>query len=497
MTFAINSLLISIATAFSLFVPLFSAAAENPLPADDASIVEVIATCQNYDTRMPWRKQKPRIFPGLGVVVDKNKVLTTADLVRNQTLVEIRRAKSGTKIKVEVVESDFQANIALLAICSSNASQDLKSVVIADKVQRNDKVTIVKMDETGQFQSDEGQVMEINSTPGGLILKVLTDLSIERNGTPVFRDGKLAGISTFYDKSTRSCLAISAATLKLFFAGVNTPPYPGLAWAGFRWEPLLDPAKKKYLGADGNSSGVLVVNTIPGSGAAAALLPEDVILEWDGNRLDELGYYNDPEYGRLLFTYLINGRHKPGENAAVTVLRGGKKQTVSVPLKHQIDLEQTVPQNLEGAQAEYLADGGMILRELSGDYLMAAGTHWLMQANPRLLYYYLNPWQFSGKVGEHVVILSFVLPDQINIGYHELHDEIVTAINGKPVTNLAGVFDAVEKDGGLKSITLKAGGVDVVLDEKEMPVANKRIAANYRLPNLRFQRMQTDEKHLR
>lgn len=477
------------AVLFLLAAVLPSFAAENtPLTEADDSIVEVIATCQEFDPRLPWRKNSPQVRQGMGIVVEENKILTAESIVRNHTLVEIRRARSGTKMEAKVLTADEQVNAALLKISDTNALNQFKSVSIAGKVRRNDKVIILKMDESGQFQSNEGQVVEITSSPQGLTLKVLTDMSVEKAGTPVFLGNNLAGIVTDYDKAARSCLALSATTLNKFLTEANAGSYAGMAWAGLIWEPLLDPAKQKYLGLDKKEGGVLVINTLPGSGAAEVLQPEDVILEWDGHKLDELGYYSDSEFGRLMFTWLVNGRRTPGENASVTILHNQEKQTIDVPLRRRLDREQIIPENTAGIQAEYLADGGMILRELSGDYLHSMGHDWAMRTNPRLVHYYFNPWQFSKKAGEHIVILSCVLPDRINIGYHELRNEIVTAVNGRPVRNLADVFSSVELSGGLKRITLMGHGVDLVLDEKEMPAANKRISENYRIPSLRYQR---------
>lgn len=481
---------------------------ESALPDEDATIVEVIATCQEFEQQIPWRKKPPQIRHGLGVVVEGNQVITFDGIVRNSTLIEIRRAKTGTKLEAKTFETDEQIGAALLKIGDQKAVAQFKSVPIADKVRRNDVVTIVKMDESGQFQSDEGQVIEVISSPRGLLFKVLTDLSIEKNGTPVFlgntrpggaapladEDRVLAGITINYDKSAQTCTVLSCTTLKKFLFDAMAPPYSGIAWAGLAWDPLLDPAKRKYLGIGEQKGGILVVRTAPGSGAAAVLQSEDVIIEIDGFQLDEMGYYTDPDFGRLLFSHLINGRHTPGENAALTIFRNRQKITVPMPLKRQNDLAQIIPENTAGAQAEYLADGGLILRELTGDYLHAGGSERIIQTNPRLGYYYFNPWQFSNKEGEHIVILSMVLPDQINIGYHEYHDEVVTAVNGRPVRCLADVFKAVDQDGGLRRISLMGSGVDLVLDEQEMPTANKRIAANYRIPTLRHQRSQADEK---
>ncbi len=293
-----------------------------------------------------------------------------------------------------------------------------------------------------------------------------------------------------FDKSAQFCMALSGTTLKKFQSDAANPPYDGAAWAGLAWDPMLDPAKRKYLGLGEKEGGIMVANTAPGSGAAEVLQAEDVITEWDGFKLDELGYYNDPDFGRLLFSYLINGRRAPGEKVLLTVLRNRQKINLQVLLKRQKDCSQIVPENTAGEQNEYLVEGGLVLRELTGDYLRASGRErdWVAGAHPRLAYYYFNPWQFSRTEGEHIVILSGILPDKINVGYLDYRDEIVTAVNGRPVRRLADVFAAVDRDGGLKRISIMGYGVDIVLDEKELPEANRRIAAVYRIPTPRHQR---------
>ena len=83
-------------------------------PDYDASVVEITVTYQDHDPQIPWRKKAAAIRQGYGVFISAGQVLTTEDLVRNQTQVELRRAKSGVKLAAMVLEADDQLNTCLL-----------------------------------------------------------------------------------------------------------------------------------------------------------------------------------------------------------------------------------------------------------------------------------------------------------------------------------------------------------------------------------------------
>ncbi|MCX6992853.1 MAG: hypothetical protein NT011_06890, partial [Kiritimatiellaeota bacterium] len=423
-------------------------------------------------------------------------VLTTEDLVRNQTQVELRRAKSGIKLAATVLEADDQLNTALLTFSNSAAANAVATanapvpMALADTIRRDDRLTIVKLEKTGEFQTSQGQVVELSAStsPRPLALKVLTQSSIDGDGTPALLNGQLAGLSVAYDKKTQTGLFIPCTTLRRFIADANAPPYKGLAWAGFQFEPLLDPVKRRYLGVADIQGGIVVTKTTPGSGAAEVLQAGDVITAWDGIPIDAQGYYTDTDFGRLRLAYLIGGRRAAGDRVPVALVRNQKSRDVQVLLKRQRDMNEFIPEAIDDEPVEYLVEGGLVLRELTGDYLHASGENWKLQMNPRLVYYYLHQDKFARQSGEHVVLLSMVLPDSINIGYQEFRDQVVTAVNGRPIKNMADVFKAVDSSGGLRRVALMGCGVDLVLDETTLAEANRRIAAQYRIPRLRYQK---------
>ncbi|MFH1970744.1 MAG: trypsin-like peptidase domain-containing protein [Verrucomicrobiota bacterium] len=461
-----------------------------PAPDYDASVVEITVTYQDHDPKIPWRKKASAVRQGYGVVISAGQVLTTEDLVRNQTQVELRRAKSGAKLAATVLEADDQINTALLTFSNSAAANTLLPMALADTIRRDDRLTIVKLEKTGEFQTSEGQVVELSASasPRPLALKVLTQSSIDGNGTPALLNGQLAGLSVAYDKKTQTGLFIPCTTLRRFIADVNTPPYKGLAWAGFQFESLLDPVKRRYLGVPETQGGIVVTKTTPGSGAADVLQAGDVITTWDGIPIDAQGYYTDTDFGRLRLAYLIGGRRAAGDRVPVALVRDQKPCAVQVLLMRQRDRDEFIPEAIGSESVEYLVAGGLVLRELTGQYLRASGENWKLQMNPRLVHYYLHQDKFARQSGDHGVLLAMVLPDSINIGYQEFHDQVVTKVNGQSVRNMADVFRAVDGSGGLRSVSLLGCGVDLALDKATLEEANRRIAAQYRIPHLRYQK---------
>lgn len=447
-------------------------------------VVEVLVTAQKFDSHFPWKKGRPESRAGYGLVIADGKLITTEDLVRNAMLIEIQPPGGARKTTAKVIEADPRINAALLAA----PTPDYTPAQWGPPIGMGAKVQIVQFDEAGQPQSGEGRISGIkisqlpNAPLGILTFQALTDLKLDRVGSPVLHEGKLAGLIMEYDEASQTSLVLPAAILKQFAADVEAPPYGGVAVAGMTWTPLVAPSNRKFYGLANDDQGILVLRTIAGSGAAAVLQAGDVILKWDGYVIDSQGYYNDPDFGRLNLVHLISGRRHPGDIVTVTRWRDGKNEEIRLTLDAYNDARSLVPLNIEGVQAEYLVEGGFIFRELTADYLLAYGAQWMVRANPRLVDTYLTRAQAPAKPGERIIILTGVLPDPINVGYQEIRDELVTHLNGKPVSSMSDVFAIRDQDGGITRIRLKTLGLDLVLDKALLQEANGRIGRLYSIP---------------
>jgi S1-C subfamily serine protease len=263
--------------------------------------VEVHVTSQSFDSHIPWRKNPPVSKAGYGVVIADGRLITTEDLVRNAVLVEIRRPGDAVKTKATIRVADPRVNAALLEA----PTRGLTPVEWSVPVKTGARIQLVQYNAAGQQQNGEGRITSIqvgslpNLAQSILTFQVLTDLKLERVGAPAFHEGRLVGLVMQYDEGSQTSMVLPAAVLQRFVANASHPPYPGVAAAGLMWAPLIEPAKRQYLGLPDDNKGVMVLRTVPGSCTSGILQAGDVILAWDGQTIDSQGYYDDPDFGRL------------------------------------------------------------------------------------------------------------------------------------------------------------------------------------------------------
>ena len=455
------------------------------------TLVELNVTRVDADRLMPWRNGAPVAVRGYGVAVGTNLLLTTEEVVRNHTLVEIRLAGSGARLPARVVLADPQSDLALVAPDDPGLAGRLQPLPVVSDIRRNERHTLVQLGAGDHLQRSIGTITEIAlsyasaAAPAVLTYDVASDLRAGESGTPVLRDGRLAGLVLHFDAAGDDSVVLAPDVITAFLAAARRTPFVGPPSGGFDSVPLNDPVRRRYLGVPDDDRGVQVLAVHAGGTADGHLQPGDVLLAWDGCDIDNQGFYRDPVHGRMPLRQLIAGRRTVGEEVTVAIVRAGQPQRLALRLRAQDDAAARVPENAAGAPDDYLIDGGLLFRELTADYLHAMGVRWPLQANARLVWEYLTNAGRPRGPGERVVFLAAVLPDPINIGYQGLHDEIVTAVNGHAVTNLAQLARIVAAEGGVADVSLDDWpGVRLPLDTNHLAEANARIQRMYRIPSL-------------
>jgi len=132
----------------------------------------------------------------------------------------------------------------------------------------------------------------------------------------------------------------------------------------------------------------------------------------------------------------------------------------------------------------YYVLGGLVLQELSRQYLREWGMDWVKKAPDRFVYF--DRYQselFANDPRERIVILSQVLPSPCTIGYEDLSSLVVEEINGVKLRSLADIEIALAASrDGFHRIRFPDGPREIVLDAAEVEKIAPELMRAYGLP---------------
>mmetsp|Transcript_1107 Transcript_1107/g.2688 ORF Transcript_1107/g.2688 Transcript_1107/m.2688 type:complete len:838 (+) Transcript_1107:802-3315(+) len=224
---------------------------------------------------------------------------------------------------------------------------------------------------------------------------------------------------------------------------------------------------------------------------------DDVLLAVDGRpvRLDgTVPLSRGHEHGsRVDFRWLVSqkiarvhggdGSTRKGKDGdddviEVGVLRGGKRVRLRVPLSAPRHL---VPTEDEG-EPSYVICGGCVFVPLSRAWL---SERFGIGEGPRGFDRYLRERR---KGDEQIIVLSHVLADDVNVGYHGMGGDLVlNSVGGRrPIDNMSALVDMLVKRDGGDTLEFKFANVDldrarvvICMDAREVNDSETRIMRNY------------------
>lgn len=471
--------------------PVAAEAAEKKSPP----VVRVNVTSQSYDFFRPWSKKPPVTKRGLGVLIKTDRVLVSGQLVADATYLEFERGDTGEKTAAVVEVVDYESNLALLKPAQPSFLEDLEPMELGE-ARVGDTSTIWQLEPTGALLKTSALLttVEVAGYPSdeiALLVFRMTSTLQYRDGSfvlPAVRDGKLVGLLMRYDPRSQNLDVIPAPVIRHFLKAAEGSTYSGFPRAGIQFAAMRDPQLRRYNGLDGQESGngvYITEVTEDGSAALAGIKPGDVLLAIDGIDVDQDGNYEDPEFGKVSIAHLVTTKHFTGDVLKCEIMREKKRMTLEVKLVYQPPEDQNVsPYVIDQAPGYYIL-GGLVLQELSGQYLKEWGNDWEKQAPQRLVYYarYFDE-VFSEGRGK-LVLLSQVLPSSDTIGYENLRYLLVTKINDEPIRSLTDVARAVAHPiNGFHKIEFADDPKRIYLDAKEIEANASTLEQNYGLPGL-------------
>ncbi len=464
-------------------------------PEIPRSVVRVNVTTQAYDFLQPWRKKAPRTRQALGAVLADNRILVTAELVQNHTYIEIEKPGTEEKTPAELEVVDYSANLALVSAADPEFMADFRPLKLGKPPKVEHQVEAWQLQKNDSLLSTDAlltTVQAIMYPRGDLRLPAyqLTSSLPSRSGSfaiPLIRKGKLVGMVTHFSPGNQSMRAIPLSVIKHFFADMEDGEYDGFPSLGVSLSPTQDPQFRKYVGLSPQSGGVYITRVAKGRpGEKAGLQTGDVIEKVNGYDIDQNGNYEHRKYGRIYLSNLISVGCQAGDSLELQIRRNDKSMNIAAVPQRKAPSDYVSPPYVIDTPPRYIIVGGLVIQELSQQYLMSWGKNWQQKAPRKLVYYDANQSSLFPEGDRKIVFLSRVLPTKATVGYSNLQQLVITKVNGQAIRSLDDVQKALKNaDEGLHTFKFEDDPYQIVISDDAATKADQMLRQRYGIEIMR------------
>jgi len=234
---------------------------------------------------------------------------------------------------------------------------------------------------------------------------------------------------------------------------------------------LQNPAMRSALGLKDDDTGVFVSQVASAGCSAGVLKVGDVLLSIDGHSIASDAFV-DLDGQRVQMAEIVERKFK-GDDVKLHILRDKKEMDVTV------NLNAAWPYNMQAnaydVRPRYVLFGGLLFQPLNRDFIGANGID-----NLRVRYFY--DYFIENEIyREHpeVIVLSGILPDQINSYLGGFKDTIVDEVNGVKIKTLDDLAAALAKPSEQYVIKTIGTGRPIVLERQAVEAARQRIMSRY------------------
>ena len=451
------------------------------------SLVYIEASVYSYSAFYPWRHTDLSKRVGYGCAVGAYQVLTTAYNVADASFITVRRFGRNELIPASLKVIDYESNLCLLELDQARTGTPLLPIIFHDQYEKGDPVEFYRLSRDSRVESGRGYMDRVELYRSSLSYTSFINFIIgnvsQRAGLAhlFFQAGKAVGLGCWYDKSIKEAGLIPAEVINQFLTNAQNVEYQGFPAMGFVTEPLLDPALRDWLKMPETiRDGVYVSDVYTLGTGCEELKKNDALLTIDGHSVDAHGRYHHKRYEDISYKHLIT-TGTVGQTLDFEIWRDGKKQHLSVKLRNFPVENMLIPYYEYNKQGEYIVVGGFILQKLTRKFLGAFGKGWPGRVDPHLYHYYRESAFKPDEKRRDIVILSRVLPAEINLGYQNLKQLVVEKYNGKTITSIQDILDAqkLNPESKFDIIQFENDNPTVVLPRDMLPMANAQISQLY------------------
>jgi len=338
----------------------------------------------------------------------------------------------------------------------------------------------------GRGYLDRARVQRTNISYEKRLHYVVANTSRRTSTGQVYCIGaKPIGIACWSNDNKEAGL-ISGEVINAFLAEAAKDDYNGFGAVGFAVSDLLDPAMRSFLKMPPDLKDGVYVSDIYALGTGSDVLKQgDVILAIGRNTLSSYGRFQHKKYEQLDFEHLIVS--KPvGRKLAFDIWRNGKKTRLKAEVKNFKTTDMLVPYQEFDRQPEYVITAGFVFQKLTREYLARWGDNWAGKVSSHLYHYYRDLAYKPAPERSDIVILSYVLPAPVNLGYKDLAQIVVKKFNGMTIRSIADIPKAqkLNPDSKFDVIEFEMDKPTIVIPRDQLAAADAMIGRNYGITKL-------------
>jgi len=455
------------------------------------SIVYLNTSFYGYNQHQPWRHRDVKEGWGCACAVGEYEVLTTAWNVADAAFIKALRYGQNEFVGAKIKVVDYESNLCLIELDSSKMSKPLKPLVFSEDFSKGAEVGFYWLSSGNHLYSGRGYLdrARVEKTRGSYSRRlhyVAANTSRRTGVGQVYCVGSEAVGIACWSNDNKEAGLIPGELINKFLAEAGKEIYKGFGAVGFGATSLLDPALRSYLKMPESLKTGAYVSDVYNLGTGSDVLKKgDVILSVDGETLNAYGRFLHSKYDRLYFHHLIASK-AVGDKVLFEIWRDGEKKQLEAEVKNFKASEMLVPYHEFDRQPEYVITGGFILQKLTRKYLAEWGEDWSGKVSPHLYHYYRDLSFKPTDERKDVVILSYVLPADINLGYKGLNQIVVKKFNGMTISSISDILTArrLNPEAKYDVIEFEMDNPVVVIDREQLATADMLISRTYGISKL-------------
>lgn len=452
--------------------------------------VEVDTKQPNY--RVPWNVGGMSSGNGTGFLVGPNRFLTNAHVVSDTRLIYIKKVSDPKPYLARVLYVAHDCDLAMLELVSEvdfeSGFKGVQPLFIGGTPKLNTTVIVIGYPIGGdRISVTRGIVSRIDfrayshsGVDNHLAIQIDAAINPGNSGGPVLQNNQVVGVAFqgySGDVAQNTGYMIPVPVISRFLKDVEDGAYDRYVDMATSFINILNPAQRRALGLPNDGIGVMVAEADAAGSAGGVLRTKDVLLAIDGHPIASDGFI-EIEGERVDLNEIIE-RKFAGDTVDLEVWRDGAREQISITLKRF--LPYLIQAEQYDKQPSFVLYAGLQFQPLDRS-MMAA--HNISDLNTR--YYYSQFGQDEiYRERPQVIVLTEVLPDSTNTHLQPFVHRVIDSINGKKITLLQDVHDALHGDfheeghEDFHVIRLDRENRPLVLKRKEAALAHERIMAQY------------------